>query len=151
MTLEDISEPATNAYYEKYGGKYHNSARYTEEYRIAANALGGETATGADVKEYYYTEMNFLGVDPSGMRKSDRYEYDAAKSISTAGFDEKALALKEEVFAGYTVDSDITNERDAIGAVCVLYEIFRSADGIRGNRKSYPRGLGPKRISDRKR
>ena len=116
MTLEDISEPATNAYYEKYGGKYHNSARYTEEYRIAANALGGETATGADVKEYYYTEMNFLGVDPSGMRKSDRYEYDAAKSISTAGFDEKALALKEEVFAGYTVDSDITNERDAIGA-----------------------------------
>lgn len=122
VTIDDVSDPAGAAYFAPYGGKLCNSARYTEEYRRAVKGFSLSAPTAAMVGEYYYAKMNFEAINADGMRKSDRYEYETAKALSTEGFGEAALSVKNEVFEKYKDGAEITDERDAIGAVAFYTE-----------------------------
>lgn len=123
LTISDISDAKTNAYYNGFGGKYKNSLAYTKNYAEAVAAFDKDAVTAQQVKDYYGAKLNFDGLNANNMRKNDRYEYEQANELSVAGFDDAALAIKDQVFAGYSADGEITDKEDAI-AVFAFYTAF---------------------------
>ena len=113
FTVYSISDKNSDAYYASMGGMLNNSIKYTAEYVSAVKAFSLEETTGKQVKDYYGSRYNFDSLNASQMRKPDKYEYEAAKALSTEGFDEAALAVAEQVFAGYGADTEISDMEDA--------------------------------------
>ena len=123
LNVKDISDAKNDAYYQTYGGKYKNSIAYTQKYAEAVANFSKDATTAQQVKDFYSAKMNFEGMNANGLRKNDVYEYQQAVTLSTEGFAEASLAVKDKVFANYDAESEITDKEDAI-AVFAFYAEF---------------------------